>query len=200
VIDDNDAGRRACFDPFATPAAPALCKNHPIVIASDRIDEASCISGFAQRHAPADDAGGVLSEPGAKRMRAANFCDADKTLLVNILGGPTMCDDTKTYMSVVDCKEIDRSTMDKKNQAWSEVTHAFNANSYVQRSTEQLQSLWKKLKMRAKKCATSDMRQPPFDLLLNGKQHIAQQCHVLASRLCRLVCIGNLAALISAAR
>jgi len=133
-------------------------------------------------------------------MRAANFCDADKTLLVNILGGPTMCDDTKTYMSVVDCKEIDRSTMDKKNQAWSEVTHAFNANSYVQRSTEQLQSLWKKLKMRAKKCATSDMRQPPFDLLLNGKQHIAQQCHVLASRLCRLVCIGNLAALISAAR
>jgi len=83
------------------------------------------------------------------RLRDVNFCEADKSLLVNIMNGPTFGNGAISYFSVICSREIDRVTMEKKSQAWSEITQVFNSRSLVPRRTRQLRLLWKKLRMRS---------------------------------------------------
>jgi len=90
-------------------------------------------------------------------MRSANFCESDKLLLINIINGPANSDATTSYVSLIDCKELDKISLERKNAAWAAITRAFNLRSYASRAESQLRMLWKNLKSRNRRFAvTSD--------------------------------------------
>ena len=80
----------------------------------------------------------------------SNFVEEERELLLQLV-----TDD----ISIIECKKTDAATNRKKSKAWEAVLHKFNSQSQISRSIHQLKSLWKRMKIMAKKKASVHRRQ-----------------------------------------
>ncbi|XP_045929983.1 myb/SANT-like DNA-binding domain-containing protein 3 [Micropterus dolomieu] len=77
-----------------------------------------------------------------KRQRSKNFSDFERTLLKQIVSN----------YPIIENKQHDSATENKKKNAWTSICNEFNSNEKVSnRTLQQLQILWKNLKMNLKK-------------------------------------------------
>lgn len=94
----------------------------------------------------------IPGDKPAKRSRGENFTEADRLLLVDVMGD-------NNILSLTECKKTDGVTSKIKKEAWQVVANKFNACTTSQkRSVEALQRLWKNLKDKAKREVTSHRR------------------------------------------
>lgn len=95
--------------------------------------------------------------------RSKNFTEREKMLLIEI---------AKEYVSIIDNKKTDMSTVEKKKRAWLALTKQYNAFSDTGPRTEkQLHALYDNLKKRARKNMADDKvsRKNLLLILLFGK-------------------------------
>lgn len=85
--------------------------------------------------------------------RSANFTTFERESIITLVGD---------YSKIIEDKRTDSRSNREKESAWSDITSKFNSetnNSF--KTTKQLQSCWKNIKIRAKKVATCS-RQEKF--------------------------------------
>ena len=84
-----------------------------------------------------------------KRPRSDNFSKADRLLLSNLI---------IQELDIIESKSSTHDTALKKVESWRRVTELFNATSSSQRTTKQLNVLWRNMKVYAKKEASERKR------------------------------------------
>ncbi|KAK4882382.1 hypothetical protein RN001_005701 [Aquatica leii] len=103
-----------------------------------------------------EDAG--LEEPPSKHRRSANFTNAEKSHLFNII-----CD---KYITVIEDKKTNRASITKKKFAWKKIEQDFNATNLnnILRTSENL----KKFYENRKKCIRKSTAEHKQQLLQTG--------------------------------
>lgn len=76
----------------------------------------------------------------AKRQRTTNFSEEEKTKLLDLI---------RDSVELIENKSYDKVTLIKKNEVWKNILNEFCAQGYS-RSVNQLQTLWRDLKKKAK--------------------------------------------------
>ena len=80
---------------------------------------------------------------------AINFSDIDKMTLVNLIA---------ENKADIENKNTDAYSNKRKNEAWVKVTEEYNSSSGTKRSKAQLEGLWKRLKIKARKTISDYQR------------------------------------------
>ena len=76
------------------------------------------------------------------KQRGQNFSSLDNEIFLEIV---------KPYVSIIETKKNDQSTLEKRRRAWSNILLEFNSTSSSIRSLNQVKDLYKRLKIKAKK-------------------------------------------------
>lgn len=74
--------------------------------------------------------------------RSSSASSAERSLLLGALA---------THMGVLDARENDAQTIIRKSELWDEITRHFNANTSAPRSRQQIQTLYKNMKAKARR-------------------------------------------------
>ncbi|KAG7170793.1 uncharacterized protein LOC121864045 [Homarus americanus] len=74
--------------------------------------------------------------------RSTSASSAERSLLLGALA---------THMGVLDARENDAQTIIRKSELWDEITRHFNANTSAPRSRQQIQTLYKNMKAKARR-------------------------------------------------
>lgn len=74
--------------------------------------------------------------------RSSSASSAERSLLLGALA---------THMGVLDARENDAQTIIRKSELWDEVTRQFNAQTLAPRSRQQIQTLYKNMKAKARR-------------------------------------------------
>lgn len=90
--------------------------------------------------------------------RGKNYTEREKDLLLDCVA---------PFKSVLECLVTNKKSNAKKAVAWDKITDAFNGQNNVKRDSKSLVSLYKQMKMNAKKeYATDQVRSTEFSGLL----------------------------------
>ena len=73
---------------------------------------------------------------------AVNFSREDRWTLINLI---------EQYKDIVENKACDHVANSKKNETWEKIRQQFNSGSSTQRTRVQLQDLYKRIKIKARK-------------------------------------------------
>lgn len=74
--------------------------------------------------------------------RSSSASSAERCLLLGALA---------SHMGVLDARENDAQTIIRKSELWDEITRQFNANTSAPRSRQQIQTLYKNMKAKARR-------------------------------------------------
>lgn len=74
--------------------------------------------------------------------RSSSASSAERSLLLGALA---------THMGVLDARENDAQTIIRKSELWDEITRQFNAHTLAPRSRQQIQTLYKNMKAKARR-------------------------------------------------
>lgn len=75
--------------------------------------------------------------------RSKNFTEGEKLILINLIKD-------RGFLDIIQSKKNDSTTLSKKESTWKSIELCFNAQSAIQRTLKQLQTLWRDMKARAK--------------------------------------------------
>lgn len=82
------------------------------------------------------------------RKRSPNFLQSEKELFTTLLD---------EFSSKIECKKTDAMTQNEKAKAWEKLLERFNSPStYIERSVDNLKSLWDNLKAQARKAVANE--------------------------------------------
>lgn len=88
-------------------------------------------------------AGGVIGINSVTLgSRSSSASSAERSLLLGALA---------THMGVLDARENDAQTIIRKSELWDEITRQFNAHTLAPRSRQQIQTLYKNMKAKARR-------------------------------------------------
>lgn len=86
-----------------------------------------------------------------KRHRGDNFSAYERNLFLSLC---------RPYISSIECKKSDSTSLQKKRETWNRITTDFNSDSQVTiRTSNQLRDLWERIKRSAKKEITDEKRE-----------------------------------------